>query len=355
MSEDRESRTEEASGKRLDREKSKGNVAYSKEVAAAALLLSFVALLRAFGGDFTKPILASLRSALSLEDAHLATREGVFALAARVALPALIPAAAGLFLAAIVVAAAGFGQVGFSISSERVSLKFERLNPIAGFGRIFNTGSFGTLGTGLLKIVVVGWLAWDELYEIARSFAAAPVASVAEGSDTVLDAALSLASRIGIFLAVYAATDTLWRRFSYKKNLRMTKQEVKDEHKQDEGDGTVKAEIKRRMKEIARQQMVRDVKNADVVVRNPTHFAVALRYDRKKEHAPRVIAKGADGLALRIIAEAERAKVPVVSKPEVARELYRVVRLGEVIPPALYKAAATLLAYVARRKKKRAA
>jgi flagellar biosynthetic protein FlhB len=351
---DRDERTEEATGRRLDRERSKGNVPYSKEISAAALLIAFVAVLRAAGADLVTALADSYRAALSLRAASRVVDGGLSGLALEIAAPALLPAAAGLFASGVVAAAAGFFQVGFSIESERLGLKFERLNPVAGFGRLFGAQSWAALGSGLLKIVVVSKLAYDALSDAARDLALAPAASLAEAAAATLDAALVFAARVGVFLVVYAGAHVLWRRFAYKRDLRMTKQEVKDEHKQDEGDPAAKAEIKRRMRELARRKMMNDVKKADFVVRNPTHFAVALRYDRKLEHAPRVLAKGADALALRIIAEAEKRGVPVISKPEVARELYRTVRVGEQIPPALYKAAAALLAFVSRKKRRAA-
>ena len=351
---ERDERTEEATGRKVDREQSKGNVAYSREISAAALLLAFVALLRSAGGDLMAALFDSFRAAFSLRAGSQIVDGGVAGVALEIAVPALIPAAVGLLIAGVVAAASGFFQIGFSISSERLEFRWSRLNPVAGFGRLFSVASLGTLGTGLLKIIMVGKLAYDALIDTATALALAPAASLLEAAGTVFEASLTFAARVGIFLGVFAGGHVLWRRYSHKRDLRMTKQEVKDEHKQDEGSPEAKAEVKRRMRELSRQKMMQDVKKADLVVRNPTHFAVAIRYDRTKENAPRVLAKGKDGLALRIIAEAEKHKVAVISKPEVARELYRVVKVGHVIPPALYKAAAALLAFVARKKRRAA-
>jgi flagellar biosynthesis protein FlhB len=348
---DKDERTEDATARRLDRERSRGNLPYSKEASAAALLLVFVLALRFSGEALTEPIKAAFEGALSLRGGA-APKGDVLDIAFHLVAPALLPAGAALLLAAVVVAATGFGQAGISFSSERLEFKPEKLNPISGIKRVFSFRSVGTVAFGAAKIAVVGWLAYGAIAEVAAAFSAVPIASLGAAADAALDGCLKLALRVGLFLAAFASADVAWRRFSYKKDLRMTKQEVKDEHKQEEGDAHVKGEIKRRMREIAKQKMIRDVRKATVVVRNPTHFAVALRYDRRYEEAPRVLAKGADGLALRIIAEAEKRGVPVVSRPEVAREIYRTVKLGKTVPPALYKAAAALLAYVAKKRRR---
>jgi len=153
---------------------------------------------------------------------------------------------------------------------------------------------------------------------------------------------------------VIGLADVFFQRFIFAKDSMMSKHEVKEENKQAEGDPQMKVKIKQRQREIARAKMIRDVKKAAVVIRNPTHFAVALQYERGEDVAPRCVAKGQDHIALRIVAEAEKHKVPVVSKPELARELFRVVRVGHTIPQALYKAVAAVLAFVLRKKQARA-
>lgn len=348
---DRDERTEEATARRLARERSQGNIPYSREVSAALLLLVFLAALRMYGGEVAGPLRAAFRVALALDGATRVGSGGWLALLAEYAGPALLPAGGILLAAAVVAAVAGFGQAGVAFDSERLRLRWNKLNPVAGFGRIFNRRSLVAALSGLLKIAAVLVLARGAVEDVATALAAAPVASLGQAAGLVFDAALNLGFRVGALLAALAVFDFFWKRFLYKKDVRMTKQEVKEEHKQEEGDAAVKGEIKRRMRALARRRMIADVKKATVVVRNPTHFAVALRYDRRQEPAPRLLAKGADRLALRIIAEAEKHRVPVVSKPEVAREIYRVVKVGSVIPPVLYKAAAAILAYVARRRK----
>jgi flagellar biosynthesis protein FlhB len=348
---DRDQRTEDATARRLDRERAQGNVAYSREVSSALLLLGFVSALRIFGEDVAAPLRGAFRSALSLESASLVTVGGYAAAFSRIAGPALFPAALLLISAAAVAAFAGFGQLGVSFDMERLGVRWSKLNPIAGFGKLFNRRALMTVFTGAAKVAVVARLAWDSVSEVATALSAAPVVSLKHASGLVLEAALDLGFRVGLFLAALATFDFFWKKFLYKRDTRMTKQEVKEEHKQEEGDAAVKGEIKRRMRALARQKMIGDVKKASVVIRNPTHFAVALRYDKKEEFAPRLLAKGADKLALRIIAEAEKHKVPVVSKPEVAREIFRTVKVGAMIPPVLYKAAAAILAYVARRRR----
>ena len=177
---------------------------------------------------------------------------------------------------------------------------------------------------------------------------------IAPLSQLITDAALSMAFRVGVFLLVIGLVDIFFQRFIFARDTMMSKQEVKDESKQAEGDPLMKSKIKQRQREIARAKMIRDVKKAAVVIRNPTHFAVALSYEKGMDPAPRCVAKGQDHIALRIVSEAERHKIPVVSKPELARELFRVVKVGHTIPQTLYKAVALVLAFVLRKKQARA-
>ncbi|HYC76486.1 MAG TPA: EscU/YscU/HrcU family type III secretion system export apparatus switch protein, partial [Planctomycetota bacterium] len=332
--------------RRLEQASAKGQVAYSKDAGAAMLLLTVVGALHLGGDDLVAGLRGAFRTALALEGWVNVADGGLGEIVRRAAVPALIPAGVLLGLAFAAALAVGLAQNGVSVNFERLQLRWERVDPTKGFGKLFNKRSLMTLVVSAAKVAIVARVAWSAVAESAAAFAAAPVVSVGVAASVLGAAALKLCLRVAMFLAALALFDVFWQRFSHKKSLMMSKQEVKDEHKQQEGDGRVKSEIKRRMKQMARQRMMRDVRTATVVIRNPTHFAVALRYERGKDSAPRVVAKGKDFLALRILAEAEKHKVPCVARPELARELYRAVKLGAFIPAGLFKAVAAVLAYV---------
>jgi len=162
-------------------------------------------------------------------------------------------------------------------------------------------------------------------------------------------AAILIFSMLGVFF-VFALIDFVYQKYTYKKSLRMSKQEIKDEYKQTEGNPEVKAKIRQLQREMAKKRMMADVPKADVVITNPTHYAVAIRYDKTKDEAPRVIAKGVDNLALKIKEIARDAGVMIIENPPLARELYKSVEVDEIIPPKLYKAVAEVLAYVYKAK-----
>ena len=224
-------------------------------------------------------------------------------------------------------------------------------NPIKGIKRLF---SVKTLVEGIkttLKVFIafmVGfWLFWSFLSEIP----ALEMMSVFEQLKWFGNkAAVIIFSLLGVFFT-FAIIDFIYQRYTYKKSLRMSKQEIKDEFKQTEGNPEVKAKIRQIQREMAKKRMMSEIPKADVVITNPTHYAVAIRYDREKEDAPRVLAKGTDHLALKIKEIAMDAGVMIVENPPLARELYKSVDIGEIIPAKLYKAVAEVLAYVYKAKR----
>ena len=241
-------------------------------------------------------------------------------------------------------------QIGFLFTIKPILPKLDKINPIKGFKRLF---SIKTIVEGIkttLKVFIaflVGfWLFLSFLNEIPRL----ELMQIFEQLKWFEKKALILIfSMLGVFF-VFAVIDFVYQKYTYKKSLRMSKQEIKDEFKQTEGNPEVKAKIRQLQREMAKKRMMAEVPKADVVITNPTHFAVAIKYDKQKDNAPRVIAKGVDNLALKIIEIAKKAGVVIVENPPLARELYKSVDIGEVIPPKLYKAVAEILAYVYKAK-----
>jgi flagellar biosynthetic protein FlhB len=353
MSEDME-KTEFATARRLEDLSSKGSFPYSKELAGALLLFLMAGALKIGGNGIGEPVMRLFDHCFRLRGTGEITVLGIpnlFWGLAGIAFKIIGPL---LVLAFAIVVVAGYLQVGVSFNGDRLAWRWEKLNFIANARKLFSTRSVLPLALSFLKLGAVGWIAWETISSVIDRAPELVLVEVSPLASLITEATLSMAFRVGVFLLVIGLADVFFQRFIFAKDTMMSKHEVKEENKQAEGDPQMKVKIKQRQREIARAKMIRDVKKATVVIRNPTHFAVALQYERGKDAAPRCLAKGQDHVALRIIAEAEKHRVPVVSKPELARELFRVVKVGHSIPQALYKAVAAVLAFVLRKNRARA-
>jgi len=258
---------------------------------------------------------------------------------------------APVFIALILAGIIGnVGQFGFLFTTKPLIPKFEKINPIKGLKRIF---SAKTLVEGIkmvLKSIVafmVGfWLFFDFIHDMPR----VEMMEFYEQIKWFANKSLILIFAMLAVFFVFALIDFAYQKYTYKKSLRMSKQEIKDEYKQTEGNPEVKAKIRQIQREMAKKRMISEIPKADVVITNPTHYAVAIRYDKTKDEAPRVVAKGVDHLALKIKEIAREHDVMIVENPPLARELYKSVDVGEIIPPKLYKAVAEVLAFVYKSK-----
>ncbi len=346
--EDGQERTERPTPKRLEEARKKGQVPRSPELAAAAVVMLSGGALYLLGGSIGGGMAAMMRRALSLSpmaagDTHAAIN--AFRDAAVEALLACAPVLAAAFLAAL---AAPLAIGGWNFSGEALGFKFERINPLSGFGRMFSARSAVELAKSLSKFAVVGtiavavlWTQADDLLGLSREPVGNGIAHAAQLTGQAL-----LAMTAGLVLI--AAIDVPFQLWQHTRDLRMTQDEVRRELKETEGSPETRGRIRAIQQAMARRRMMQEVPTASVVVTNPTHFAVALRYDDKRNRAPVVVAKGADEVAARIRELAAESGVPLVSAPPLARVLYRHVDLGVEIPAALYVAVAQILTYVAQ-------
>lgn len=343
-------RTEAPTGKRLGDARRRGQVARSAEVNAAAALLAGLWLLSGPG----RGLVDSLRAQLVYNLSHLPTGEytgaQVRSLVAEAGLrlaPGIGLLLAGFLLTGVV---ASLAQTGLLWVSDRPFFDFNRLNPLDGLKRLFSGQGLMELGKALLKLVVVGGVAYS--YWSGHSAAVLGLAQLAlpEAVAEAVQLAFGLGWQVaGVYLAL-AAADYFYQRWNLMRTLRMTKEEVKEEFKTQEGDPLLKSRIRQQQRRFARQRMMAKVPKADVVITNPTHFAVALQYERESMRAPQVVAKGAALVALRIRTLALEHGVPVVENPPLARALYRTVELDQEVPPEMYRAVAEVLAFVFRLK-----
>jgi flagellar biosynthetic protein FlhB len=341
-------RTEKATPKKRRDARKKGQVAKSADLNGAVLLLAGVVALSSFGPAMLNRIEEATLGTLELvRDPQVVDRRGLGALfgmmGEHVAL-ALLPIVFVCALAGIVVNVA---QVGFKPSLQAVKPDPKRLNPVNGLKHLFGKNSVVEAAKSLAKVGLVGAIVAMAVYPKLQDLAALVGTPAADLVPQLGKAVLGVAQRAAAVYLLIAIADVIWQRRRHEKNLRMDKQEVKEEHKQQELPAEIKGAQRRRAMELARARMMDAVPTADVVVVNPTHYSVALKYD-SAQPAPVVVAKGVDHVALKIRELAREAGVAVVPDPPLARTLYATVDLNKMIPEELFQAVAQLLAYVYR-------
>jgi flagellar biosynthesis protein FlhB len=339
-------RTERPTPRRLEEARQEGRVPRSAELNAAAVLLVAAGGLHFLGGSISARLLDLMRSALSVSPGQALDPGLALAAAGAELLRALGVCAPifGLTLLAALVAPLAVG--GWNISFAALAPDFTRLDPIAGFGRFFSARGAVELGKAFAKFLVVATVAVAVLrrqYAQLLALGATPLhGGIAQAATLAADALLAVSGG----LALIAAVDVPWQLWQYSQNLRMTREEIREELKQSEGVPEVRMRIRRAQREIARRRMMHEVPKADVVVVNPTHFAVALRYDERRMRAPLVVAKGTDLIAARIREIATEHSVAIFEAPPLARALYHSVEIGSEIPATLYVAVAQVLTYI---------
>lgn len=344
-------KTEEPTSKRLSDAREKGQVARSQEVSHWFMILALALVVGIFAPALTADLGGVLRPflerphAMTLEDGGL---RDIFASTA-----VAILKAATIPLAIIVAAglAAGTIQNGIIVTTEQIRPKLSNIGLKRGFKKMFSTRALADFLKGILKLAIVGVVVSLIVWPDRRSVLLIPSMAVEDVLALVQVEATKVIVGVLAVMTVVTLADVLYQRYQHHKELRMTKQQVKDEHKQSEGDPLIKARLRQIRVERARKRMMAAVPEADVVITNPTHYAVALKYDQKTMEAPRVVAKGVDNLALRIREVAEENDVAVVENPPVARALHASVEIDQEIPPEHYKAVAEIIGYVMRLKK----
>lgn len=239
-------------------------------------------------------------------------------------------------------------QTGLMLTAKPIVPDFKRINPLQGFKRLFSARSAWETGKQAIKVVIVAAIAWPRMQGLFDTLTGRGRLGLYDALPAATAATIGLMRTIAVTVLVLAIADYGYQRYQNRRDLRMTKQEVRDEHRQAEGDGMVKSRIRSMQRALARNRMLSDIGSADVVVTNPTHIAVALRYDLDKGGAPYVVAVGAGAVAARIREQAAAASVPMVEAKPLARALWRVCEVGDPIPVALYEAVAKVLAFVKR-------
>jgi flagellar biosynthetic protein FlhB len=336
-------KTEEPTPRRRQEAREEGQIARSSDLTAALAILAGVLLMRALGGYMLEGLLGMTRA---LGEPPAVTMQGLLPWIRRVGLGAVKVCAPFMALLFVITVAGTAVQSGLVMTWKKLGLKFDRIDPVRGFKRLFSLDALSRLVLGLLKVTVVGAIGYltimGQLGTVLSAGGLHPGGVFSMGADMIF----TLAVRMSLALLILGLMDYFFQRWKLERQLRMTKQEVRDELRKMEGDPLVKQRRRQMQARLAQQRIRAEVPRADVVVTNPTHFAVAIRYDEQRMTAPRVTAKGRDFLAQRIREVALQHGVPVVERPPLARALYNGVEVGQEIPPAFYRAVAELLAYV---------
>ncbi|MBM4061005.1 MAG: EscU/YscU/HrcU family type III secretion system export apparatus switch protein [Planctomycetes bacterium] len=349
---DDDGKTEKPTPTRLQDVRNRGDTPMSRELVQGGVLLVAAIGFAASGEWLLEALGALLRRGLDL-DLHGRAVDDVPHACQEILRAVLTVLAPFLVLVLGLVAATlllGYGQIGVHWSREVVGFKFEKFNPFTNWKRFLNVQALVRTGFAALKLLVLAtvlWLVlgdrWPALLHLHEQPFAAAAAEIG-------GLALALLLWVGAVVVALALFDLFWQRWHFEKRNMMTRQEVEDERKRTEGDPLMKQRQRRARNELLRQRMTTMVPKADVVVVNPTHYSVALRYDRKRDAAPTVVAKGLDEIALQIRAIARQHGVPLMEDPPLARALYRAVKVGQVIPEKFYRAVAAVLSHVYRLK-----
>ena len=345
-------KTEPATAKKLSDARDEGKVAKIQELNSAAMLIALFMLLRIFvsflGEGFVgvfqwsykliPEVVQSERSGMTVRGVSTIINQSLVEM-----LKLMAPFLIGGFVVAIVISIV---QVGWKVSTKPMEPKLDKFNPINGFKRIFSKDSLFNLFKSILKIALIFYVAYTCIKEQQKNLFILYEIPLKQAISLIGNIIIDTGLRISLVYLVVGIADYAYQKFRFKEDMKMTKQEVKEEYKNTEGDPQIKGQQRQRMREASQRRMMQDVPKADVVITNPTHISVAIRYDSEQESAPTVLAKGEDYLAMKIREAAKENNVPIMENKPLARAIYATVDIGEQIPPELYQAVAEILAVV---------
>ena len=343
-------KTEEPTAKKLSDARKEGQVARSQELVMAASLMALFLILKIFVGWIGKRLISLFQKVYGVFEVFTGDEENgtviMMAMLREVILDTiviLLPIFGAALLSAFVI---NVFQVKWQISLKPLQPKLNKFDPVSGLKKMFSADKIFELIKALLKIIIIGLLAYSTLKDKMNIIFHLIDMELGNAIVEIGDLVLSLGIKISAFYMIIGLADYIYQKMKFKKEMMMTKQEIKDEFKQTEGDPQVKGRIRQKMREAARRRMMQKLPEADVVITNPTHFACALKYDKTQNDAPVLIAKGADYLAEKIKEVARENFVPIVENKPLARMLYYNVELEQEIPEELYQMAAEVLRYV---------
>lgn len=341
------SKTEKATPKKREDERKKGNIFQSKDVISALSILALfytLKLMFPFFYQYMSTLLTKYLTYIKTTDVLSSS----FAMdVLKDAVIAILLLAGPVMLVSVVVGILATGvQTRFKFSKENIKFKFSKMNPLKGLKNMISLRSFTELLKAMVKISVIGFVLYSAFLKITQSFTKLMFLDIMSAVSFILTSIMDIVIQLSLAFIAIAAVDYFYQWWEYERNIKMTKQEIKEEYKQMEGDPQIKGQIRERQRKMASQRMMQQVPTADVIVRNPTHFAVALKYDIEKNGAPVVVAKGQDYTALKIIEIAKEHNIPMTENKMLARALYSKVEIDQEVPAEYYLILAEIMAWV---------
>ena len=345
-------KTEEPTGKKLDDARKKGQVAKSREISMAVELLAFFILLRVYVDtiglrfeNFFGTVYQQIPSTIKMVDGQV-PKSALHAVVSNMLVQTLTIMMPFLIAGVVIALICNILQVGFKVTTEPLRPNFGKMNPLQGIQKLFSMQSLFELLKSVAKIVLISYVVYSYFKSEKSSIYLLYDMSLRQGIALMGNLTINMGIRVAAVYMIIALVDFIYQKRKFHTDMMMTKQEVKDEMKESEGDPQIKSKQRQRMREASQRRMMQELPKADVVITNPTHYAVAIQYDQEKYNAPIVLAKGADYLAKKIKEIAKENDVEIVENKPLARMLYANVEIGAVIPPELYKAVAEVLAFV---------
>jgi flagellar biosynthetic protein FlhB len=346
-------KTEQATPKKKDDARKKGQVGKSKEISSIAVLAAGVIYMFFNARQLTSDLGENIRQTFTSIPQMISGDVNYTSYMSQNIQNFLIMLLPLMLLLVVVALAANFIQTGFVISVEPLTPNLSKIDPIKGLGKVISKRSLVELLKSIFKILIVGWAAFSTLKDDFSLLMPLMFQENIQIMNVLGQISLKVVTRCCYVIFVLAILDYMFQKWDFEQNLKMTKQEIKDEYRQTEGDPLIKSRIRSIQREMARRRMMREVPKADVIITNPTHYAIALRYKPdEKMTSPKIIAKGADRIALKIKELAAKHGIPMVENRPLAQNLYKL-ELGQEVPPNFYQAVAEILAYVYGLKKKK--
>ncbi|MBC7087487.1 MAG: flagellar biosynthesis protein FlhB [Tissierellales bacterium] len=349
---DKESKTEEATPKRLKDARKKGQVARSSELAPAVSLIVFAMTASFIAMSLFKNSLLYVQSSLRADFGREITTSNLSTYFPNL-IDLFILILPYLAIGLLVGVAVNIFQTGLLFTTTPLKPDFKRINPISGFKNIFSKKAAFSLAKNIVKLILVAFLAYNYLANSFNKILNAGNLGTEKLFPFIMQFVVDLVINIGIIMLGLAIVDFVFQKRDHKKNLKMTMQEIKDEYKETEGNPQIKQARSQKQRQLALSRMMSSIEKSNVVITNPTHIAVAIKYDDKEDNAPIVVAKGVDFLAQKIKEKAKENKIPIVENKELARAIYKDTEVGDYIPVELYKLVAEVLAYVYNLEKKK--
>lgn len=345
-------KTEPATEKKLSDARKEGQVAKSREIANCLGILAVFLILKVWVGTMGNQFLRLFPSIYERIPEVVTFWQGympeqdVKIIFWNMILDCIVIMAPILLIGFVVAFVSDVAQVGWKPTSKPLQPKLSKINPLSGFKKIFSANSLVELVKSIAKLGLIAYICYTYLKDKLPTLFLLYDMPLTQAIKLAAELVTDLGIRIAMFYIVLAAADFAYQKFKFSKDMRMTKQEVKDEYKQSEGDPQIKGKIRQKMQEASRRRMMQNLPQADVVITNPTHYAVAIKYDLEIAEAPVVLAKGEDYMAARIKEVAKENNIEIVENKPLARMLYANVEVGEMVPPELYQAVAEVLAFV---------